>query len=962
MTSRRLADRAQKTGREIRFSFDGKHLSGRDGDTLAAALLANGISLVGRSFKYHRPRGIYGAGLEEPNALVSLSEGAARQPNLQATTLELKDGMVVKSQNRWPSLQVDLQSLTRLAKPFLGAGFYYKTFMGPTARAWMVYEGFIRRAAGLGTPPQGPDSRAVEKQHHHCDLLIIGGGPAGLSAALEAGRKGEKVILAERDFCLGGQLLSVPADDPSRRWLKTTLTELTGLPSVKLLTGTLAFGAYDQGLFGLSRDSYGSQASPPLCLHLVKAQRAVLASGATEQSLIFANNDRPGIMLASAVRSYLNRFNVLCGQQVVIFTNNESPYELALELRAAGAQVALVDSRQTLDADWENSLTDLGITLYSGDRIVTTNGFHHITSVRLASGHHLPCDLLALSGGWQPALHLSSHQGSRPRWQPEIAAYLPGTLPDTLAVAGAARGDFELSAAISSGHSAARGLPLEPAFSGWSRALEPVRPLKSTTRGPAFVDFQNDVTAGDITQACQEGFSASEHLKRYTTLGMATDQGKSGNNAALALLAEVTGQPAAEMKPTSYRPPYAAVSLSTLAGPEVGDHFHFARRTPLHAIQEAEGAVMTPSGLWLRAWYFRENGADLEEATLNEMALVRRDAAVCDVSTLGKIDVIGPDAAELLNRVYSNGWKGLPIGKARWGLMLRDDGYVFDDGTTSRLDENRYFMTTTSAKAGQVLARLEFLLDSCWQDLKVKVTAVTDHWAALALSGPRSRDLLASVLEEGDVSDQALPFLGLTSARIAGQKVRLIRVSFSGELGYEIYVPAGQASAVWQALRQAGAGAYGLEALGALRIEKGHVAGGELDGHTTLKDLGLTAMASRKKPYVGSLLAQRPSLEGSGRLELVGLEADKTTDTLRGGAVLSSGDFSGTGEGRITSATWSPTLGKSIALALLKDGHSRHGQAITVHDPAREPGARSRFTAKVRDPHFLDPKGERMRG
>ncbi len=925
--------------RPLRFSFDGRPLQGFAGDTLASALLANGLRLVGRSFKYHRPRGIYAAGLEEPNALVTVGRGEARCPNIQATAIPLSEGLEAWSQNRWPSLGLDLQALTGLAAPLTSAGFYYKTFMGPGqgTGAWMVYERFIRKAAGLGRPPKGSDLRSAESLHQHCQLLVVGGGLAGLTTALEVAETGISVILAERDSILGGAALSTPHDSPERTRRHALLAALRDLPTVEILTGTQVFGAYDHGCYAAVEE--GSRPR----LRLIRAERLCVATGALERGFVFPGNDRPGVMLAGAVRTYLHRYGLLCGARALVFQNNDSGLDLAADLAEAGAAVTLVDPRPDLTAEQQARLDKAGVDSRLGAKVTAAIGGRRLRAVQLEGPQgpdRLQCDLLCLAGGWSPVLHLASQAGVPPHWSEAHAAFLPGPLPPDISVIGAAAGDF-------------RAMPDSKGKPETTWANPPLPLWRSGEGRTAFVDLQNDVTAKDVRQAHDEGFVSVEHLKRYTTLGMGTDQGRTSNVIGLALMAEARGRSIPATGTTRFRPPYAPVSLGALAGAETGSLFHFSRRSPLDGLLREEGAVMTHSGPWLRAWYFRENGSDLESATCREMEIVRQDAAISDVSTLGKFEIEGPDAVTLLNRLYCNGWTKLAVGKARWGVMLRDDGYVFDDGTTWRLGETRYLMTTTTAKAEQVLSRIEFLLATAWQDLRVQICDVTDHWAAIALSGPKSRAVLARLI--GAQQAKELPFLGLLETALAGVPLRLVRVSFSGELGFEIYCPAHGATTVWRALREAGAGAYGLEALGALRIEKGHVSVGEIDGRTTLDDLGLAAMASRRKAFIGQVMAARPGLNAKGRKQLVGLVAETP---LSSGGVLSFGPVKGTGAGRITAATWSPELGCYLALALLRDGRAQHGREVAVHDPARGRLCK----ALVRDPHFLDPEGVRQRG
>jgi glycine cleavage system aminomethyltransferase T/NADPH-dependent 2,4-dienoyl-CoA reductase/sulfur reductase-like enzyme len=917
--------------RPVRIRFDGRDFDAFHGDSLASALLANGVCLVGRSFKYHRPRGFIAAGAEEPNGLFSVGTGMARMPNQQATMVEAVDGLVAESQNRWPSLRFDILSINQALARFLGAGFYYKTFMGRDIGTWMRFERLIRRSAGLGRPPAGPAAVASQTSHKTADVLVVGAGRAGLEAALKAAEKGKRVLVVERDSLVGGRARSTPVGSVDRDAVDDLMRRLNAFETVAIRTRATVFGAYDHGIYGIHE--MGSRPG----LSIVRAAKAVMATGAYERMIAFPGNDRPGVMLTNAVRTYLNRFGVLCGEQVVVFTQNDTAFDTAVDLAKAGAAVTLVDARAAIHPEDETHLTDAGVEVLKNARIVAARGRSRVRGVRISrngQSFDLACDLVCVSGGWSPALHLSCHRGARPEWSDEDLSFQPALSEPDLDAAGAAAG----------GAPEAAKMPPAPIWSSGKPAA-------------AFVDFQNDVTVKDIHQAFDEGYRSVEHLKRYTTLGMGTDQGKTSNVNGLAIMAGCAGLPIRSVGTTTFRPPESPVPLGVLAGAEVGARFHMVRRSPLDEAVREDGAVMTASGLWSRAWYFTGHGRDVDEAYIKEMEIVRTRAAITDLSTLGKIDVIGPDAAEFLNRVYVNGWSSLAVGRARWGIMLRDDGYVFDDGTTSRITDGHYFMTTTTANAGRVLARLEFLLQTAWVDLRVHVTSVTDQWAAIALAGPHARTVLARVADDIDVGDGALPFMGVVHGTMAGCPVRILRVSFTGEQSYEIYTPARDGAAVWRSLRGAGADTFGLEALGALRIEKGHVAANEMDGRRTLDDLGLGRMASKKKPFVGSVLMHRDGLNRPERQHLVGLESLDGCP-LSTGSVLSVGPISGIGDGRITSATWSPSLGRFIALGLLKEGRDCHGDTVTVHNPARGITA----MARVRDPHFLDPDGERMRG
>ncbi|MEZ5773302.1 MAG: sarcosine oxidase subunit alpha family protein [Hyphomicrobiaceae bacterium] len=979
--------------RPIAFSFDGRPVIGYRGDTLASALVAAGVTLTGRSFKYHRPRGIVTAGPEEPAALVTLGEGARREPNLPATTVELVDGLVAESQNRWPSLGLDLMAVNQLAAPVLAAGFYYKTFMGPGEKAWMGYEPFIRRAAGLGRAGREPDPDRYEGRHAFADIAVVGSGPAGLAAALAAGRSGARVLLIEQDFEAGGSLLAEPEGGVEAAWRARVLGEIASLPNVTLALRTTAFGLYDHMTLGLVERRDHERADPASgrarqVVVTLRAKAVVLATGAIERPLVFNNNDRPGVMLASAARTYLNRFGAAVGRRAVIVTNNDSAYRTAFDLADAGVAVAVADLRRGLDEFVRARALAKNVELLSGIAVVEAAGRGGVKQAVLAEYRgegetpaflleRREADTILVSGGWTPAVHLASHLGGRPHYREDIAAFVPGRLPAGIVAAGAAIGTFGLVSAIAEGEAAGRlaagaadarvpsgSVPrpeVDAAETGDLR-IEPAWHIRAPKKGKAFVDLQNDVTTSDVALAYREGYRSVEHLKRYTTLGMGTDQGKTSNVNALALMAGHRSVAVAEAGTTTFRPPFTPVAIGALAGRGIGRHFRPVRRSPLHDWHVRNGGEFIEAGPWLRAWYYHWAGATPADAYVREMEVVRRGVGIADVSTLGKIEVAGPDAAELLERVYVNGFRKLPVGKARYGVMLGDDGIVLDDGTTTRLSETSFFMTTTTAMAGEVMSWLEFLIETAWTDLDVHLTSLTDEWAGMAVAGPRSRDVLARALPGFDLSGEALGFMGAVDGHHEGVPVRVLRLSFSGELAYEVYCPADYGIALFEHILKAGEPEgirpYGLEALASLRIEKGHVAGLELDHRNTLGDLGLARMASKAKPFVGRPLAGRPAHAGKDRWSLVGLESLEPGAPVRGGSILfaASDTIRGHGRGYITSVTWSTELNRTIALGLYEGGLAHEGEEIIAAFPLKDEQVRLRIVS----PHFIDREGKRL--
>jgi heterotetrameric sarcosine oxidase alpha subunit len=960
--------------------FDGKPLTGFAGDTLASALLAGNKTLVGRSFKYHRPRGLLSAGVEEPNGLVTLGEGATTEPNIPATTIELVDGLVARSQNAWPSPAFDVMAVNSLLSPLFQSGFYYKTFMGPTRGAWMFYEPFIRKAAGLGAATGLADPDRYETRYAFCDVLVIGSGPAGLAAALTAGRSGARVVLAEQDTDFGGSLLS-ENDAENEGWRLASVEELKSLANVGLNARTTVQGLYDGNLAVLAERRDHLKPDPGkgqarLVLTMLRARAIVMAAGAVERPLVFSNNDRPGVMLASALRTYANRFAVAPEKRAVIVTNNDTAYDTALDLAAAGVAVTVADHRAAIAAGLLARAGAAGIAVFPNTGVADVEGSRSVARVKLSGSHavSVECDVLGMAGGWSPVVHLSSHGGIKPRYEEAIAAFVPGGFAPAHFGAGAMMGTFGLAAAVAEGANAGaraaavagfgKTRPAYPPEHAIDRAyaIQPVWSPPQRGRGKAFVDFQNDVTINDVRIAHQEGYQSVEHLKRYTTLGMGTDQGKTSNINALALMAEFRGIAVSEAGTTTFRPPYAPLAMGAIAGRTVGSHFRPVRRSPLHDWHAANGAVFIDAGLWKRAWYYEWAGATPETAYVREMELVRRAVGLADVSTLGKIDIQGPDAAEFLNRVYVNGFARLPVGKVRYGVMLNDDGVVLDDGTTARLSETQFYMTTTTAQAGEVMSWLEYLLQCHWTDLNVQVASLTDQWAAMAVSGPKARAALQLAFPGADVSSEALPHMGCRDITVDGVPVRLIRMSFSGELAYEVHVAADYAISLWEHILKAaaplGIKPYGLEALASLRIEKGHVAGLELDHRNTLDDLGLGRMAGKDKDYVGKALRFREDCQSPDRWSLVGLELLEDGKKIRGGSILfaENDEMKGHGRGYVTSVTWSTELGKYIALGFYQGGLAHEGEEIIAAFPLKNEEVRLRIVS----PHFIDHEGARL--
>jgi len=976
-----LIDRA----RPLSFTFDGKAYTGFAGDTLASALLANNVPLVGRSFKYHRPRGILTAGSEEPNALVTLRSGAHAEPNSRATVIPLFDGLVATSQNRWPSLAFDVLALNQLASPIFVAGFYYKTFMWPAAFWEKVYEPLIRRAAGLGALSMLPDPDHYDRSHAFCDLLVIGAGPAGLAAARAAGRAGLRVIIADEDERFGGRLLAERhkvdgMDGPA--WADAAAVELATFPNVTSLPRTIVFGAYDGGEYGAVERVSDHLASPlpgqpRQRLWKIVARHTLLASGAIERPLVFGGNDRPGVMMASAVTAYINRFAVAPGKRALVFTTSDSGWSAAEDLVAAGCDVAAVVDARGSPPPAAERLRRAGIRIFEQAAVANVAGRRTRAATIIDSSgraHTVNVDLVAMAGGWNPSIGIGSNLGCRPSWSDSANAFLLDTPPRGMTPAGAAAGALSLADALASGIAAAVKAGSElgvtiaaeaPAAEAEPASTSPPHPVRGRP-GKAFVDFQNDVTAKDIDLAASEGFTSVEHLKRYTTLGMATDQGKTSQVNGHAVLAAATGKTIAEAGTILSRPPYLPVAIGVLAGHHRGRHFRPERRTASHEWAEEQGATFVDAGQWKRAqWFARPGDRDWSDTVAREVNATRGGVGICDVSTLGKIDVHGRDAGLLLDRLYVNTFSTLAVGKARYGLMLREDGFVLDDGTTTRFAEDRFFVTTTTVNAARVMQHIDFARQVLWPELDVQATSVTEQWSTYAVAGPRSRMLLQKLLPSLDLSNENFPYMGATEFEWMGAPARLFRLSFSGELAYEISVPASFGDRLVRALFEAGSAfdvtPYGTEALGVMRIEKGHAAGNELNGQTTARDLGMARMMSQKKDFIGRVMANRPALLDPARPSLVGIRPKEPDVRLRAGAhLLPEGvrPVADCDQGFVTSVAFSPVLGHWIGLALLAGGPGRYGETIVAHDPVRGPDV----AVEICNPVFLDPEGTRLRG
>ncbi|HYK12804.1 MAG TPA: sarcosine oxidase subunit alpha family protein [Burkholderiales bacterium] len=975
----------------LNFTFNGSAYQGYAGDTLASALLANGVRLVGRSFKYHRPRGVVTAGPEEPNALVRIGRGARALPNLPATMVELYEGLEARSINCWPGVGFDCGAIIGLFARVLPAGFYYKTFMWPRG-AWMWYEKFIRSAAGLGRTPTAPDPDRYEKRFDHCDVLVVGSGAAGIAAALAAGDAGARVLLVEERAQVGGQLTyggGIIDGTAAAAWRRLARAKLVEMPEVRVLTRTTAVGYYDHNLVTLLERITDHLPPPPAGelrqrLWKVRARQVVVATGATERALVFANNDLPGVMLAGAAQRYAAQYGVRCGARAVVFANNDSAYTAALALADAGVEIAaLIDLRAE-----PGTHAVRGLSVRAGQAVVAARGSRHVTGADIASLdpvtglitgkiETVACDLICVSGGWDPAVHLFSQSGGRLAYDEVQHCFVPGAPAQPTHVAGAANGAFMLADCVAQGCAAGIAAARAAGFDGPAPAvaarsplgLHPMWEIPAAGSAKKFVDQQNDVTAADLALAAREGYVSVEHAKRYTTTGMGVDQGKIGNITAFGILGNATSRSVPDVGTTTFRPPYVPVTIGALAGRDIGTLFEPVRKTPITDWHTAHGAVFEPVGLWRRPQYYARNGEDMHAAVARECLAVRNGIGLLDASTLGKIEIRGRDALKLLNMVYTNAWDSLAVGACRYGLMLREDGMVFDDGVTARLGENHYLMTTTSGGADGVVNWLEEWLQCEWLGWQVYVTPVTANWATLAVTGPQARTLLKQLDCNIDFAPAAFPHMAIRTGMVAGVPARIARVSFTAELSYEINVPARYGLALWETFMQKGAALgitpLGTEALHVLRAEKGFiVVGHDTDGTVTPHDLGMSWIVGKTKTdFLGMRGLQRSDSARAGRKQLVGLlTSDAQTVLVEGSQVIRPDDAQHINRppvpmiGHVTSSYMSPTLGHSIALALIEDGRRRMNEEVAVFVHGRV------VAARIIEPRFYDIKGERLNG
>ena len=975
----------------LNFEFNGKSYQGFMGDTLASALLANGVHLIGRSFKYHRPRGIVASGIEEPNALIQLETEEYTEPNLQSTRIILYDGLIANSQNCWPSVTFDLMAINTKFHKLIPAGFYYKTFMWPK-KLWLFYESIIRKIAGIGVAPQKDDPDTYEHQHAHCDILIVGGGPAGIAAALQAVKTNARIILVDSDPTLGGYLRVEKKKingKPALDWVANATKVFRDKANIIVLNKTIVSSYYDHNMLILNQhlDS-ANKTKPRQRLWQVRAKEVILATGSIERPIVFSNNDHPGIMLMSAVLSYASIYAVRAGTRAVIFTNNNSVYASLPDLISSGINVvAIIDVREIIPKKYMEIASNYKIKIFNRHVVYNVKGSFKITSVQISTigpdkrklvGNDLTinCDLLCVSGGWTPSVHLFSQSQGKLRYDSELTAFVPhkSVLPQQSI--GSCNGKFSLIDCINEGFKAGLQATKQLNFksdistiSEYSKdsplAIEALWSVPSRSNDKKFVDFQNDVTSDDIALAHRENYISVEHLKRYTTLGMGTDQGRLSNVNGLAIMAELRNLEIQKVGTTTFRPPFSPITMGAVAGYETNEHFIPIRLSSMHENHKVLKTKFVRAGQWLRPQCYPKPNETIWDTISREALHVRQSVGIVDVSTLGKIDLKGSDAAEFLNRIYVNNFKKLPVGKCRYGVMLREDGMVFDDGTVTRINENHFLITTTTLKAAAVLQHMEFFAQVEWPNLDLHMLSVTEEWSAIAIAGPDSRNILSSIINNIDLSNETCPFMAFREGTILNIPVRIFRISFSGELAYEINIPANYGPDVWELILKVGESAnikpYGTEAMNVLRIEKGHAVGSEINGRTSAEDLGFSSMMSSSADFIGKRASQRPGLKDSSRSQLVGLKPiDRKAKIPRAGRIVNNESTSSTlgSEGEITSLCFSPTLGHHIALALIASGRSRIGEIVKVVSPLSSES----IEAEICNSIFFDPNGERLRG
>ena len=981
----------------VSFKFDGKTYFGFKGDTLASALLANNVHLVGRSFKYHRPRGIMTSGSEEPNAIVQINKNSSvTEPNVRATEVEIYDGLEASSQNCWPSVNFDIGGINNFLSPLLPAGFYYKTFMWP-ASFWEKYEYFIRKSAGLGQSPTEPDPDIYDHNYVHCDVLVIGGGISGIMAAKISAENNFKTLLLEERPNLGGTTIYQKNDyfkindQYSSDWLEKEIEQIKNLKNLEIKTRT-SVAAYHGYNYLLARENLTDHLPLEKKQNLIRqrllkirAKKVITATGSIERPLIFDNNDRPGIMLSSAIKKYADFYGVACGKENVLFTNNDTAYETAISLNNKGIKInAIIDIREQNKSDLTNEINKAGIKIYNSYTVINTKGYKKINKITIMklskdgktvtdSKIDINCDCLGVSGGWTPAVHLFTQSGGKLKFDDNDNIFIPNKYPSDQLSIGSCNGNLELDDIISNINVSLKNflkinktnfenLKINSSKSISKRNIWLLPSNKTVSKTKAFVDFQNDATAKDIKLALREGFRSIEHVKRYTTTGMGTDQGKLGNMNALGIISDTSNVKMSDLGTTTFRPPYTPLTFGTIVGRNVGEFFDAFRKTPMHDWHVQHKAKFENVGQWKRAWYYPKGNESMHDAVQRESKAAREGAGILDASTLGKIDIQGSDASEFLNRVYTNAWSKLAVGKCRYGLMLNEDGMVYDDGVTTRLSENHYIMTTTTGGAANVLGKLEDYLQTEWPELDVYLTSVTDHYATASVCGPNSKKIISKIIPNLDLSDENFPHMSFKNAKIGNIKCRVMRISFTGEQSYEINIQANYGKSLWEKCMDAGnefnITPYGTETMHLLRAEKGFIiVGQDTDATLTPIDLQMDWIVSKKKyDFIGKRSLYRSDTIRDDRKQLVGILTDDPNEVLEEGAQIVADTSKKPVEmlGHITSSYFSPNLNKSIALGVVKGGKNMMGQKLFI--PMKD----KIINVKIADPVFLDKENKRL--